>query len=165
MTARLTLTVAAAALLGGTLTATALLAERGPGADRGAMMLEMFDEADANGDGQLSMEELEARRAARFAAADTNKDGKLDAAEIAAAELARFTARQEDRIVRMIENNDADGDGSISGDEIGEDRMERHFARIDADNDGAISKAEAEEAALRMGRHGKLRQGMMGTEN
>jgi Ca2+-binding EF-hand superfamily protein len=165
MTVRLTSTLALAALLGATLSGSVALAETGPGGDRGAMFLEMFDEIDTNGDGQLSQEELEAHRLARFTAADTNKDGKLDAAEVAAAELARFTAEQEKRTARIIENRDADGDGTISAEEMGEGPMERHFARIDADNDGSISKAEAEEAAEHMHKRGKHRRAMMGGDN
>ncbi|MEM7319290.1 MAG: calcium-binding protein, partial [Pseudomonadota bacterium] len=67
-----------------------------------------FEELDANGDGEITMAELEARQAARFAAADTDGDGKLTAAEL----TARANARVEKRVNKMLERHDANGDGA-----------------------------------------------------
>lgn len=165
MTARLTTTAALLTTLAVSLAGGAALAQEDPGEGRGAMLLELFDSIDTDADGKLSQAELDAHHAARFAAADTNQDGKLDAAEISAEQLARFSERLEERTARMIENRDANGDGAISVDEIGEGPMQRHFARIDSDNDGMISKAEAEEAGKRMHKRGKHRDGKMGMNN
>ena len=146
--------VIALALMG-TVLGTAALAEMGPGGmgpghggpeGRGAMLLDLFDTIDADKDGKITLEELEAHRKAEFTAADTNGDGALDAQELAAQELARFQAKMAERAQTMLDNMDNDGNGSLSEDELPEGPGQRHFARIDTDNDGAISKEEAEAA-------------------
>lgn len=160
-------TVAALAVLGALLATTAS-AEMGKGGkggkgDRGAMLLEMFDGIDTDGDGKLTQAELEAHRAAMFTAFDADGDGMLNAEELKTRMLARFTETLDDRLARMIENRDNNGDGSLSLDEMEEGPGQRGFARIDTDNDGAISKAEAEAAAEgMMGKRGKQRKGMWG---
>ena len=155
--------VAALALLG-TVVASIAYAEKGQGGGmdgQGGMLLDMFDAIDTDKDGKLSLTELAAHRAAEFTAADTNSDGALDATEMAAHHQARMAAMMADHAARMIENNDNDGNGSLSADEFGEGPGTEHFARIDTDNDGAISKPEAEAAV----QHRKKRGhgwGMMG---
>ena len=67
--------VAVAGLTG----ASAALAKPGMGA-HGARV--SFEELDADGNGEVTQAEVEAHRAARFAATDTDGDGKLSAAEI-----------------------------------------------------------------------------------
>lgn len=150
MTAPKTSAIAALAVLGA-MFGTAALADKGgmgggPGDGRGAMLIEMFDTADADKSGTLSLAELEAQRKAEFAAADTNGDGTLSADELSARALAKFQERQAERTQAMLDNLDNDGNGSLSEDELGTGPGERNFARIDTDNDGAISKAEAEAA-------------------
>lgn len=49
--------------------------------DRGPAV---FEELDLNSDGQVTLEELEGQKAARFAAADTDGDGALSEAEMLA---------------------------------------------------------------------------------
>lgn len=140
-----------ASILGAAGLATVAFAEMGPGAgmggeDHGPRLLEMFDEIDTDKDGKLSLAELEAHRAAEFAAADANGDGSLDADELSARMLARIQEKMAERIQHMIDNRDNDGNGLISAAEMGEGPAENHFARIDSDNDGMISKEEAETA-------------------
>ena len=140
----------AAALIASLMASTAF-AEMGPGGPgghegEGPKLLDLFDEIDTDKDGKLSLAELEAHRAAEFAASDTNGDGALDAAEIAARMMARFQEKLADKAQHMIDNRDNDGNGTISADEMGKGPAEDHFARIDTDNDGAISKEEAEAA-------------------
>ncbi|OZA10857.1 MAG: hypothetical protein B7Y02_09800 [Rhodobacterales bacterium 17-64-5] len=122
----------------------AALAQATPGnaPGRAAMLVEMFDEIDADADGLVTEAELAAYQAAEFAAADTNSDGTLSADEIAARQLARAAAKAADRAARMIDARDTDGDGVLSAAEAGEGPAQRHFARLDADADGALSKAE-----------------------
>jgi EF hand len=149
----------------GAISATVVLAQEAPEGqppERGEKFMELFDTIDANGDGLVTMAELEAHRLAEFAAADTNKDGAVDADEVAARELARFTERLPERAARMIKVHDNDGNGTLSADEVEQGPAERHFARIDSDDDGAISKAEAEAAAERMK---KQRKGKRGDDN
>jgi Ca2+-binding EF-hand superfamily protein len=153
-----------AALLAGAALATAAYAQMGPGdgdghghGERGQRMLEMFDTIDANNDGKVTMDEIEAHRAAEFTAADTNGDGALDSDELTARQMTRMQERMATRVQHMIDNMDNDGNGSLSADELGRGPFENRFARIDTDNDGAISKEEAEA----MLHHRKMR-GMRG---
>lgn len=120
---------------------------------RGAML--NFDEIDANGDGKITADEMQAYADLRFDGADTNGDGYVDAAELQAHILAQTTARLEERSTRMIARLDKDGDGKLSAEEMragprghrGEgDRFERMLARFDTDGDGAISREEMDAA-------------------
>lgn len=153
--------------LAGAVTASAALADRGmvgmggPGG-RGEMMVEMFDAIDADKDGKITRDEIAAHRAAEFAAADTNGDGQLGAEELEAQMLNQMMAR---RATRMIENMDADGNGSLSAEEMREGPLVANFARIDTDNDGAISKAEAQAAAEKVGKRREGRRHMMGGDD
>lgn len=159
--------VAALALAGAVLVsglATDAMAQMGPGDDeRGPRLAEMFAAIDADSDGKVTQEELAAHRAAMFAAFDANGDGLLNSEELAARELARFTETMPARTARILDRRDANADGSLSIDEMGEGPMENRFARIDTDNDGAISQAEAEAAVEGLGeRRGKRKHGMKG---
>ena len=109
-----------------------------------------FATLDANGDGVVTLEELQARGEARFAEMDTNGDGALSAEELTAA----ADARAADRVTRMIERFDENGDGLLQQAELperGGDRAERMFERVDADEDGAISEEEFEAVKERFG--------------
>jgi Ca2+-binding EF-hand superfamily protein len=63
----------------------------------GGMGERMFDRADADKDGRVSLKEALARPLERFDAADTNKDGTLSAEERQARREDRREARQERR--------------------------------------------------------------------
>lgn len=112
-----------------------------------------FATLDTDGNGELTLEELQGAPAASFAQTDTDGDGLLSADELAA---ARATAAEE-RITRMMERLDTNEDGGISLRELevvqrGGGRMaERMFNRADADDSGTISAEEFEQAAERMG--------------
>ncbi len=118
----------------------------------------IFAELDVNGDGAVTLDEMQNAQATRFEQADTNNDGVLDREEL----LAGANERVERRIDRMIERADTDGDGAVSVEEMAEVRMgrrgpspERIFERIDADGDGSVTAAEFQEAAEAMReRHG-----------
>ena len=121
-----------------------------------------FADLDTDGNGELTLEELENFGATRFAASDTDGDGALSRDELLSSSQERMQARAD----RMIERLDADEDGLISQEEMaaaregrGRRSPERMFERVDADEDGVISQAEFEAASERMmerrgGRHG-----------
>lgn len=109
-----------------------------------------FATLDINGDGALTLEEMQARGEARFAEIDTDGDGALSAAELAASGAERAT----ERATRMIARFDDNEDGLLQQDEMpsrGERRAAQMFDRVDADSDGVISAEEFEAAKARMG--------------
>jgi len=139
------LTLSAALLLGGAQIALADAPRGAHGPMQGAQLEQMFERLDADGDGAISRAEIDAAPAARFAEADANGDGKVTVDEIA----AMMRAQADARAARMLSLRDADGDGALSADEMGPrraDRADRMFSRLDADGDGAITRAEAQAA-------------------
>ncbi len=129
----------------------------GPGGNRG-MERPAFSELDLNGDGQLTLEELEGQAEARFASHDTDGDGLLSRDELVASAMERVEAGVDARLERFDDNED----GMLSANELDDIRPrgpnpERMFGRMDADDDGIVTEAEFEEAAAQMGqrRHGQ----------
>lgn len=126
----------------------------GPRGPRGPMF--NFEEIDANGDGQITQDEITAHAAARFAAADTDGDGALSADELVAQREAQRAERMQKAAERMLERRDTNGDGRLTADEMGPRDGDRLFSRLDANEDGAISKEEMEQAREKFEkRHGK----------
>lgn len=148
----------ALAAVGFTLALTPMMAEAkgGPGPRAS------FEELDANGDGNLTQEEMLAHRKAQLAAADSNGDGAISRAELEAYISANAGDRMTRRIDGMMEQLDKDANGSISATELEAAESERAgkragrgFSRADTDGDGSISKAEFDA----MGKKGGKRQG------
>ena len=111
-----------------------------------------FAELDADGDGQVTMQELAAMGAARFDAADSDGNGVLSAEEI----QARAQEQVAKRVAGMIQRFDQDGDGALSRDEMpGPRRAGRMFERFDQDGSGGISEQEFTEARAKIGEHRK----------
>lgn len=125
----------------------------------------MFERFDTDSDGAVTKAELEGAAAAHFAEADANGDGLLSAEEmIAAAEkmrAAREAKRMADRIAKRIEAHDTDGDGMISLEEatayMGGSRFDKMFDKLDADGDGSVTQAELEalKSTRGYGRNGR----------
>jgi len=103
----------------------------GMGHHRGHGMLEKFD---ANGDGKVTQEEIDAAEADLLARHDTDdKDGlKLEEFEGIWLELNR------ERMVDRFQNLDADGDGTVTKAEI-DRKLARMMQVMDRNGDGAIS--------------------------
>lgn len=112
-----------------------------------------FATLDTDGDGALTLEELQGAAAAQFAKVDTDGDGLLSADELTAARAEAAEAR----VARMVERLDTNEDGGISLAELqvvrrgGDQMSERMFGRIDADDNGTISAEEFEQAQERRG--------------
>jgi Ca2+-binding EF-hand superfamily protein len=113
----------------------------------------MFARLDANRDGFITKDEVDAaqaQRAARidqrparldpakrFERLDANRDGQITTAEVDAARAARATANAQNR----------------------RDRGNRLFARADANKDGVVTRAEFDAAAAQM--HGRMEKAGM----
>ena len=102
-----------------------------------------FETLDINGDGAITEAELLQSQEVRFNEADTNNDGQISKDEM----LARVTGRAAERVDRMIERMDENGDGQLSQAEMQALRDPgKMFDRIDANDDGSISEEEFAEA-------------------
>lgn len=135
----------------------AAFAQEGPAprdGRRGPPPHERMVEADTNGDGVITLDEIQARETEQFANVDANGDGRVEAAEMLAFQEARREEarleRENRRAARMIEHLDADGDGALSAEEF-TSRPRQMFARLDTNSDGQIS-AEEREAMREMRR-------------
>ncbi|EEE36257.1 EF hand domain protein [Rhodobacteraceae bacterium KLH11] len=114
-----------------------------------------FEELDADGNGQVTQEEVAAHRLQKFTQADANGDGQLSVEEMQAAAQAKANAR----VTKMFEKHDANADGLLSEDELPKPRRaSKMFERIDADGNGSISEQEYADAKDRMGRKHKRHQ-------
>ncbi|QKV18609.1 EF-hand domain-containing protein [Oricola thermophila] len=98
----------------------------------------MFQRADKDNSGTVTLEEFAAVSPLPFADADADGDGNIDAEELAA-RMEREMLRR--RAERMIERFDTDNDGKVSVAEIENHRNEM-FARLDVDESGEIEEDE-----------------------
>lgn len=114
---------------------------------------------DANGDGKISLDEIQSGRKAEAAALDANGDGKLSADELVAGEMRRIQTGVEARVKARIAALDTDGDGMLSAAELAmPPAPSRMFERLDANNDGVLSEDELAAAGPRM-QPGMMQQG------
>ena len=120
-----------------------------------------FEAMDVDGSGEITVSDLEAMRANRFAEIDTNGDGSVTAEEFAAHAAARASERAGDMFARL----DADGDGLLSRDALEQsnrrdgDRAGRMIERLDADNSGGVSAEEFVAFEEKMAERGERRSG------
>jgi Ca2+-binding EF-hand superfamily protein len=124
----------------------------GPGmGGYGPFGMEMFEVIDADGDGRITVEELQGARAAMVSGADADKDGKLSVEELTAQEMRMMQRRATARATERVEMLDVDGDGLLSIEEMAARPFPaRLFARLDADEDGVVTLEEMEAAEARM---------------
>jgi Ca2+-binding EF-hand superfamily protein len=116
------------------------LAQDGRGLDR------LFGQIDADGNGEVTAEELTDARSRQFERTDTDGDGVVTLAELEAvqARIARFVDLAGAAPTERIRRQDKNGDGTLSAEEFV--ALPPFFALIDADGNGAISRAELERA-------------------
>ncbi len=92
---------------------------------------------DANKDGRLTLEELEADREQQFARFDRDGDGRLSAEEY----QALWLEAARERLSRQFRADDRDHDGSVTVAEL-KRRSAELVRRRDIDRDGALSADE-----------------------
>ena len=130
--------------------------------ERRAMMkeaaMERFADFDMNADGEITQAEVEAKRAADFAAADTDASGGLSPDEAAAWQAVQRAEREARRAASRFERADENSDGVIGLDEFG-DRQVTMFERIDENGDGTITEAEIEAGMKKMARRARHHRG------
>ena len=106
--------------------------------------------ADVNGDGAITIEEVEAMRAKRFAKFDLNSDGVVDKAEIE----ARIRKRIERMATRLTRRFDKNRDGRITKEEFNARAVER-FSWNDLNDDGKLSGDELPRKMHRRSHHNR----------
>ncbi|MBA1146628.1 EF-hand domain-containing protein [Ectothiorhodospiraceae bacterium WFHF3C12] len=111
--------------------AASSLALAGPGSKGGPGGMAF---ADTDGDGEITIEEIQARHAELFHASDADGDGNLNVEEMQNAMLRQ-------RAQRRVQALDTDGDGTVSAEEF-QAPMRWHLSRMDRDDDGEIGPRE-----------------------
>jgi Ca2+-binding EF-hand superfamily protein len=143
------------ALLFATATGAALVGGAALADDhRGGRHMDMraaITQFDLDGDGALTLAEIEEAQALRFSSADADGDGLLSEAELAEMLLRDMEARKANLATRAMKHMDDNDDGVLSPDEAAMPRIDRLFSHLDADDDGIVS---AEELAEIEGRRG-----------
>ena len=134
--------IGGAVALGITSAAVAGMSEHG----RGGHMSAMVGMIDTDADGKITRAEADAFRDAHLKQFDANADGVLNGDEY----IAMLEDFRRQMMLTRFKKADADGDGALSKDELG-NRMDWMFAHLDRNDDGVI---EADEMRKRGGHKG-----------
>lgn len=100
-------------------------------------MTNILENYDANSDGEVTQEEVNAVRAGRLAEFDANNDGSLSLNEYQALWLDAY----REMMVDNFQRHDDDGNGIVSVEEFGEDQANL-VKRLDRNGDGVINDAD-----------------------
>lgn len=111
----------------------------------------LFRALDADGDGRVSADEYRHGAQALFSALDADRDDRLGAAELAAAQQRAAATAHSDALsdVEQLHLVDHRGDGSLDRAEHAA-RTRAAFERLDADGDGSLSPDELLQALTSM---------------
>ena len=117
--------------------------------DPSARLLRLLHEADANGDGAVTLDELRAIHPDfsedAFARLDLNGDGVLSREDLPDAP----PAGPHELLLRLLREADANGDGEVTFEELhamAPEAAEAHFDRLDQNGDGVLSRADLDES-------------------
>lgn len=119
-----------------------------PGGHGGGAMA-MLKQADANADGVTTVAEARAKLLERSTAMDANKDGAISVDEMEAFRQARRAERRNAHFATM----DADKNGAVSVEEFTAAHAER-LARMDSNKDGVLDNNDREHGQGRGQGHG-----------
>jgi Ca2+-binding EF-hand superfamily protein len=100
----------------------------------GEMFRTLFEAVDADGDGSVTQVEVDAYRTARVTEADASGDGALSIEEFD----TLYRAFTRSRMVDAFQELDSDGDGVISTEEM-DTSVTRLVERLDRNGDGSVT--------------------------
>lgn len=123
---------------------------RKDGGRREGLPRELLMEVDADKNGAVTLEEINAYRAAKVTAIDVSKDGEINLEEF----TAGFNVLMKDRTARAFQRLDADASGSITSAEL-DAASANLIERMDRNDDGVISKDDRPHKGGKREGHGK----------
>jgi Ca2+-binding EF-hand superfamily protein len=145
--------LAAAAVIGGGVGFAAIAQDEAPIGPPGGMMdgPMSFATLDANKDGKITPDEVQAARQASVAGVDANGDGKISEDEMIAWQVAKATARATERAKARFAAQDINGDGQLTVEELLVRPMPAAiFVWVDTNGDGVVTEEEFNAMHQRM---------------